>query len=89
MNVNQEIIDKNISATIYPNFTSGNFNVIVKGAKNRSCRFNIYNALGKIMCSGSIGSKGNFDLSNYPAGFYLFQINAGSESSTHKLIINH
>ncbi len=66
--------DKNIDFSIFPNPSSGRFNIVFSGNKDQISSFEVTNALGQMVYSSNYLS-GVLDLSEKPAGTYVVRIN--------------
>ena len=75
------------SATLYPNPTSGDLNIVLNnGAKDASVQ--IIDILGNVVYSNSIASQKTIDVSNFHNGVYFVKIMANNQYSTTRFIKN-
>ena len=81
-----------VAIDIYPNPTTGRFNIAINGYEN-DLNLTIFNNIGQIMYSEKLElnkSKAyirEFDLSRYEAGIYFLRFNDGKMTKTKKIII--
>jgi len=81
-----------VAIDIYPNPTTGRFNIAINGYEN-DLNLTIFNNIGQIMYSEKLElnrSKAyirEFDLSRYKAGIYFLRFNDGKMTKTKKIII--
>lgn len=81
---NSIIEAKDIYFNVYPNPSSGIFNLELNGVKNNSI-LNVYNALGKVVLTRNVSQGNNIvNLNNLQNGFYYFDIvfNGAKKSQT-------
>jgi hypothetical protein len=89
--VDESLIIENQSVSIYPNPSTGIFNLIFNDPVNSLLSFRVIDNLGRTLID--IKHTDNqkletIDLSNYPSGTYLLIISSGFKQSTQKLILN-
>ncbi|MFA6200291.1 MAG: DUF4465 domain-containing protein [Bacteroidales bacterium] len=85
----ENINSNNISMTLYPNPTSGLFNVNIEGL-NSDAKIFVCDAQGRIINLKSFNANNNiisFDLSSYPKGVYFIKVMTGQSTSSKKLIV--
>lgn len=85
----ENINSNNISMTLYPNPTSGLFNVSIEGL-NSDANIFVYDAQGRVVNSKSFNANNNsisFDLSSYPKGVYFIKVMTNKSTSSQKLIV--
>jgi len=89
--VGMEELESGIEAKLYPNPTRDNITLEMKGVDSR-ISLQIFTLTGQLVdqfefepASGEITA--DVDVSRLPAGVYLFQLNAGAESSQYRIII--
>ncbi|MCX6257650.1 MAG: T9SS type A sorting domain-containing protein [Bacteroidia bacterium] len=75
-----------------PNPSDGRFSVEYQSSGNTNDRITIYDITGRIMLTREITgynkeSKVKFNLSGFPEGLYMLEINSGGRISTRKLLI--
>lgn len=76
------------SAKVYPNPSTGLFNLQIDGA--RACeRVEIFNAAGQLVAQKSVSATNAFDLSSQPAGYYLLRVQADGAVRMLKLSLLH
>jgi Zn-dependent metalloprotease len=82
---NFNFLNENIN--IYPNPTSGIFNIKMKSITD--FQYNIYDITGKVIMSKIDITKNNFnlDMSNYTKGIYFIKLTSDAGSITKKLIV--
>jgi hypothetical protein len=93
------LVDNNYPTTtdhyyVYPNPSSGNFNIYFNDVNNGSYDIQIFNSLGQIVYSTSatvVNRKWiqHVDIKNLPNGMYVVNINNGSIQHNIKMIISH
>ena len=73
---------------IYPNPTSGIFNIECKNTNLASCSFCIYDELGKLLISNYLNKENStVDLSNLPDGIYFFHLIEDGKSTAFQKIV--
>ena len=78
----KETAASNVGWTLYPNPTAGIAKI--RGLGNAIPRIRIYNRLGRML----LEKEGlDLDLSAYPAGLYLIEVNTGLETGVKRLIL--
>lgn len=78
---------------LYPNPSTGVFNLNFKTDMRGTTSLTIYNLLGKQIHTEDLENfkgafKGSFDLGSYPSGFYFLQVRIGKEVYQHKLVLS-
>jgi len=87
VNINENDFNETIS--IYPNPTSGMFNIKLNSLYQNYSTISIINAVGqKIISIPNADSLTIIDLSTQPNGIYLIQINSNTEAFNKKIILN-
>ncbi len=72
---------------VYPNPTSGNINIDLKGFKVEAAKIEIIDYLGKTIHSGAIKNGSNtVDFSNLSSGLYIIKVSDDYETYTRKII---
>ena len=85
----ENINSNNISMTLYPNPTSGLFNINIEGL-NSDAKIFVCDAQGRIVNSKSFKTNYNiisFDLSSYPKGVYFIKVITSKSILSQKLIV--
>ncbi|MBP1645083.1 MAG: aggregation factor core protein MAFp3, isoform [Bacteroidetes bacterium] len=85
----ENINSNNISMTLYPNPTSGLFNINIEGINSDVMIF-VCDAQGRIVNSKSFNTNNNiinFDLSSYPKGVYFIKVITNKSTLSQKLIV--
>lgn len=84
----ENINTNNISMTLYPNPTSGLFNINIEGL-NSDAKIFVCDAQGRIITSKSFNANNtiSFDLSSYPKGVYFIKVMTSKSTSSQKLIV--
>jgi len=78
----QNIDENSISKlTIYPNPSNGNFSV----RSNESGNYSIVNSTGQIIVTSNFSNNFTVDLTSFPKGIYILQINNGTQIFTERL----
>ena len=73
---------------IYPNPTSGIFNIECKNTNLAGCSFYIYDEVGKLLISNYLNKENStVDLSNMPDGIYFFHLIEDGKSSAFQKIV--
>ena len=67
---------------VYPNPSNGNFTI--KSSENGI--YTITSTAGQVIVSAAFSTDFNVDLSNYPKGIYILQVNNGIQIVTYRLI---
>ncbi|MCX6305638.1 MAG: T9SS type A sorting domain-containing protein [Bacteroidetes bacterium] len=85
----QSLYTNGLLFTVYPNPTSGNFTIVLKG-ENQPDNLNVelYNMQGKkVLSEGMTGvRKHEFNISEKPAGLYFIRIVSSNDTETIKLV---
>jgi hypothetical protein len=78
-------IQANFQVSVYPNPTSGIFQVIVSNAE---CNYELTNITGQILLTGTVKENETLDITEYPTGIYFIKVtnNTSGLQSTHKII---
>jgi len=78
--------------TVYPNPSSGVFNVEINSLNISDIKISIYNLLGSVVFENNFDNSFNFneaiDLSSVESGVYLMNVTIGNKKVTKKIIIN-
>jgi subtilisin-like proprotein convertase family protein len=78
--------------TVYPNPSSGVFNVEINSLNISDIKISIYNLLGSVVFENNFDNSFNFneaiDLSSLESGVYLMKVTIGNKKVTKKIIIN-
>ncbi len=78
-----------VGLTIYPNPTSGQFNITIKGNKEQVVSIELLDILGNtIFKTNESKSDYTFDLSGYPKGMYLLRTTINSTLHVKKIIFH-
>lgn len=74
---------------IFPNPSNGKFSIIYSGRTNRCLDITILDLTGRIIHSAKIDTskEQTFDLSGFPAGFYIVRMNEGTKTVNRRLLI--
>ena len=86
-----DLEEDRIGLNIYPNPSSGIFNIEVRGSMDESFNLNVVNLQGQSVFSGELNLtsglyKNSLDLSYLPRGIYYVTIRTDQSSSTKKII---
>lgn len=86
------LVSDQCTVKIVPNPSDGRFSVEYQSSGNTNDRITIYDITGRIMLTREITgynkeSKVKFNLSGFPEGLYMLEINSGGRISTRKLLI--
>lgn len=92
-NVGIKELMKSATLSIYPNPSTGIFNITVSGLDSEKSNITVLNIVGEVLYSSTVDSKGgqlntDLTLSNAKSGVYFVQINSGSKVVTQKLVID-
>jgi PKD repeat protein len=76
---------------LYPNPTTGKFDVFIKGASSEMVEMTIFNGFGQIIALEKMNFTSgegiaNFDISNLPASAYLLQVSQNGKKSFIKIL---
>ncbi len=82
---------KPIIAAVFPNPANDQLNIQIKGCDQDKVNLRLSNAIGNFMFEETISLKGgdyttSIDISSYPSGIYILQIESGSFSTVKKII---
>ena len=89
---NTRLVDNNITLSVYPNPTDGQFIFSFETEIEDYLNIEIYNAAGKLIYSNlnkkSIGFNSiEIDLGNQPAGMYIIHVTGNNVNQTEKVIV--
>lgn len=70
---------------MYLNPSSGRFSVEIPNTKNGD--YNVMDAMGRIVCKGSLSNTNKIDITGNKTGIYFLQLTIDNEISVTKLII--
>ncbi len=73
--------------TIYPNPSSGKFNLLFAGDKNNIKLIEVYNLKGEKVYE-TVGSQSKFDLSNKPTGIYYVRLHSNLITTVNIIFLN-
>lgn len=72
--------------SVFPNPTTGDLNILLDGSNNE---IRIFNLIGEeIVSQRSSENSMNIDLSNYPSGIYLLQVDNGASKVFRKIVVS-
>lgn len=86
------IAGKDLQVSVYPNPSKGQFNVSLNGTTASDTRVMVYDLQGRMVNSATLRSNGTtmnalIDLSSNGNGIYIVKVLSGSQTSTHKLVV--
>jgi hypothetical protein len=91
--VKSVVFQDGITILLYPNPSSGIFNLVYQLEEGQVISLQIYNTEGKLIRKQTTTASGfmekivlDFSQNIYPRGLYLFKLNAGDKQQSFKLI---
>ncbi|MBN1185725.1 MAG: T9SS type A sorting domain-containing protein [Bacteroidales bacterium] len=81
-------LQEKLDIEIFPNPSTGIFNIHIQSSLDQQLSFDVYNNLGKLITKGVLESnEGTIDISNQRSGIYFAKIKCGDKLEIIKLIV--
>ncbi len=78
-------VDRTTEVTLYPNPVKSLLNVKIKRQDGKSSTIKLLNSFGQQLKQLKVSGSTQIDMSAYPAGLYLVQVNDGADALTYKI----